>query len=404
MAGERTEGPPTRTVRSSAVGGSLVVVRVQPSTRRARRGLGSRLPIDEIALARAMPEIGQALAARKLVEIVGPAEVLDGIRHGIYSFTEADTGFTSVVRASDGKIVGHARLEWAGGAFERAVAVAVWEVASAVTLQHYLHRIDRTLAEVHAEVRALRNDAAWAELERAACEVPVFAAQLQSAGRFDVNGRQRLDAEERALDIKIRQELRGVRRAADLSKALTHEIDTRFERDEKRGALKHTAASVAATLPGGLRARILDTARELTDALRVWEFVCYAHQVHAALVALQLADDALRGLADQTDRLQRQSLVDAAAEQRRLAADLGAVSALDATNLGRLYILDSKVADVLGVLASAHAGLDLVAHETADRLHVASTARIESLILERHRGRLVARNSLVRRFGLTLAT
>ena len=293
-------------------------MRVREVSNRRRRAVRARgHKIDAATTLRALPEIGTALQARKLVEIIGPSDLLKGIKDGSLSFTEGANGFTTVVRGSDGTIVGHAQLQWAHGAMNAAIASAVWQVAAAVTLQHYLHRIDKQLSALQADLRALRNDAAWAVLERGADEVASFVAELKHHGRFDAKTRQRLDAEERAVDVVVRQELHRVEAASTSAHALAEELRQLMSQRDQRGKVKNAASTVVGSMPGGVKTRLLDGVSEIRHSTPSWELVCRGREIHAALVLLQLADDSLAGNADDpTERLQRDSLTANAASAK----------------------------------------------------------------------------------------
>lgn len=102
-----------------------------------------------------VPGIAQALASGRQVRIVGPQDLLDGLRTGAYTLTKDSTGFSGIVRGVDGKIVGHLRFERVG--WVAASAAAVFQVASAVTLQYYLYAIEGRLRAILDEVQDLRR-------------------------------------------------------------------------------------------------------------------------------------------------------------------------------------------------------------------------------------------------------
>src|SRR5262249_43544388 len=111
-----------------------------PSRRRRRGG-------QAVAWAHELPAIAHALDASRCVRAVGSSALLDGLRSGKYVLTHDASTFSCVVRnAKTGRAVGHLRFKPVGmGA--PAVGIA-FQVASAITLQYYLHEIHARLDEI----------------------------------------------------------------------------------------------------------------------------------------------------------------------------------------------------------------------------------------------------------------
>jgi hypothetical protein len=101
----------------------------------------------------------RALQAGDIVRVLGPPEVLEGLNGGGLELIRSGPGNLGVVRdAATKDFAGQLRLgevEFSGVA---APALAAFQVASAVTLQYYLARIDRQLGAISRDLEAVRSD------------------------------------------------------------------------------------------------------------------------------------------------------------------------------------------------------------------------------------------------------
>jgi hypothetical protein len=306
---------------------------------------------------------------------------------------QTEGGFLTAVANADGKIVGHVNLQSARQFARGTAALAAFQVASAVTLQYYLHRIDSQLAQIAADVRALRSDTAWATISRGHSEVDVIAGRLRERGVLDDHWRHQLDLEERSVDVVARQELRPVREAARAVRDLRRELADLLESHDQRGRWQKTISAARGTLPGGIRSRMQEVLAQVRTALPHWEMACAALMVHAALSSLQLADEAMRDPAiTRAEQERRASLADAAVEQRRLVDEIGGIAALVAPEVAGLYALDGAIEKAYERYSVEHAAMAAVARSAADQMSTAASTRVAAIELDKNwRGRVVAR-------------
>jgi hypothetical protein len=263
----------------------------RPSWWQRRRGT----QVDVEPLVAAMPSIGQALATGNVVRIVGPSNLLDGIRNGTFRYLEGAKGHFGTVIGKDGHIVGQVQFHEPTAMMHTASALAAFQLASAVTLQYYLQRIDAHLEEITTLVKRHRRDAALAVIERAAAQVGRFAIEVQSGPLSDA-ARRRLDDEERAVDLVARQERRPVDDVIAAIGALVAEVDE-LSLAEPRNRIRGTAESLRESVPGGLRSRTKQIIGDTVAVADHWQIVCAAAYVHAALVSIQVVDDDMWGRA-----------------------------------------------------------------------------------------------------------
>ena len=91
-----------------------------------------------------LPSVVNALATGHVVRLVGPAHLLQGLDSGALHLVKTPTGALAMAaRSSDGVIAGHLRVAEVSSAVPN--ALAVFQIASAITLQYYLHRINERL-------------------------------------------------------------------------------------------------------------------------------------------------------------------------------------------------------------------------------------------------------------------
>lgn len=99
-----------------------------------------------------------ALTAGKTMRVIGPESVLAGLNAGSLELVHSAAGNLGTVRNVTGKrLAGHLRFGDLGEAAPGAQALAAFQLASAVTLQYYLARIDRQLGEIVAAVSELKE-------------------------------------------------------------------------------------------------------------------------------------------------------------------------------------------------------------------------------------------------------
>jgi len=253
----------------------------RPSWFSRRRGR----EIDRSPLLAAVPSIAHALATGDVVRVVGPQGLLDGIASGALSYLQGPEGHYGTVVDRSHRIVGHVQLQHSDALAHSAGALAAFQLASAMTLQYYLHRIDQRLEEIADLVRRQRSDSAWAVVGRGAAEVDRLLRLVQR-GPLSQTARVQLDREERAVDLVARTERRPV-------------IDLIAEIDQLRMHLPPAtpsgwtkeAVEQARRSIGGLRGRARSVAKSMAAISDHWSLVCAAAHVHAALAAIQIIDD-----------------------------------------------------------------------------------------------------------------
>lgn len=118
------------------------------------------LPIAWNGIAQGVPTIAGALSKGEVVRIIGPQHLIDGIRAGALDPTLTSTGAIGVVKGPDGKFVGQLRFE---SAQEAAVPASVagplllFQAASVVTMQYYLHQITSRLVVIQQGIDELKR-------------------------------------------------------------------------------------------------------------------------------------------------------------------------------------------------------------------------------------------------------
>lgn len=95
-----------------------------------------------------LPNVATALKKGELVRIIGPDHLVEGLAKGDMAHTITKSGVIGVVKGPDGKFVGHLRFESAGNPATVAGPLAVFQIASAVTMQYYLHQMTTRLVSI----------------------------------------------------------------------------------------------------------------------------------------------------------------------------------------------------------------------------------------------------------------
>ena len=135
-----------------------VVVTGVPRRFGDRRRSGRGKPVDLGALVELVPQVSQMLnRGDQLVRIVGSKELLQGIRNNTLHYMRGDLGHMTTVVDQHSRIVGHVQLQPAEASSVLAPAAAVFQIASAITLQYYLQRFDQQLTAISNSVRKARE-------------------------------------------------------------------------------------------------------------------------------------------------------------------------------------------------------------------------------------------------------
>ena len=166
-------GPAPLTVPSSTGQALDVVVldrvdsslfnRLAPEARRGLPPIAANPVLLGAAQLHAAAQIEGALQAGQVVRVFGSKEILDGLAAGALEMVPAKSGGSLGVVRGVGSTGFAGQLRFAGKPETQSVpnpnpALAGFQLASAVTLQYYLARIDRQLGEIDKEIRGTRQD------------------------------------------------------------------------------------------------------------------------------------------------------------------------------------------------------------------------------------------------------
>lgn len=365
-----------------------VIVTSVPRRFGDRRRFGRGTPVNLGALVALVPQISEMLSTGDgLVRIVGSRELLDGIRHNTLHYMRGELGHTTAVLDQHGRIVGHVQLQPAKSVSAVAPAAAVFQIGSAITLQYYLQRFDEQLTEIMASVRMARQHAAWAQIARAALETSEIAEALQRDGLLAPDLRARLDEEERAVDVVVLQELLPIEEAVRNLQTIRDEIDPLLARHSERSAVTRSAKVLRETLPGGLRARLMQVLDGLEKAMAHWYLAARAAQVHATLRTLRAVDDQLTGRPRST--ADRSVLLERAASQAALGTRVSELLELPAETLD-LFTIDRPVVSRIEGLRSTAGWLAGESEMAAERLGLAADRSVDEMLLSTRKGNVVA--------------
>ena len=104
-----------------------------------------------------LPNVSQAIQRGELVRIIGPDHLVNGIAKGELAHTITKSGVIGAVKGPDGKFVGHLRFESAGSPATVAGPLVVFQLASAVTMQYYLHQMTTRLVSIEEGIDDLKS-------------------------------------------------------------------------------------------------------------------------------------------------------------------------------------------------------------------------------------------------------
>jgi len=365
-----------------------MVVTTVPRRTGDRRRVRRTVPVDLSALVELVPQIGEMLGrAGQLVRIVGSKDLLDGVRNGALQYMRADLGHMTAVLDEHGRIVGHVQLRPAQGAGVLTPAAAVFQIASAITLQYYLQRFDEQLAEIPSAVREDREHAAWAVVARAALEAAEIAEVLQRDGCLAPYLRARLEIEERAVDVVALEEIRPVEEAVVGLQAARDEIAVLLSGRGAGARVTRSANALRATLPGGLRQSLLRALDALGSAMTHWYIAARAAQVHAALCTLRAVDDQLAGRSG--TGAGRSALLERASAQQALGTEVGELLALPAAAF-ELFTIDRPVTSRVERLRPVATSLVGESDSAAERLVLLADQQVDEMVLASRGGGVVA--------------
>lgn len=142
-------------------------------------------------------ELNSALRSGQVVQVIGPAPLLEGLADKSLELIHSGGGHLGTLRDAGTKdFAGHLRFGDTQAQNAAAPALAAFQVASAVTLQYYLARIDRQLGEIHHEVRGIRQDtrdARYGKIETARGKCTSIENVIAATGTLGTNDVRRFD-------------------------------------------------------------------------------------------------------------------------------------------------------------------------------------------------------------------
>ena len=264
-----------------------------------------------------------ALSRGEVVRVIGPQHLIDGLKAGVLQPTLTSTGALGVVKGPNGQFVGHLRF---GSAMEAKVPATVagplllFQAASVVTMQYYLHQITTRLMDIQSGIddlkRALSAQTAG-KIRAAASMVEDLEGFLHRGIALNADDRSKLQHAEagvREAHEELRHKLSGFGREVDaavaaddsirpgVDKATLKKLLTTTADDAARDALLAMEATVVRVRLMRLRAFAeMDSSPERLEAVR--------ENLERELAELRDAYDQLRGPFDQLN-LRRRTVED----------------------------------------------------------------------------------------------
>jgi hypothetical protein len=219
----------------------------------------ARTPIAVGPAVSALLDLAQTVQTQSLLTVVGPQHLLDGIKSGTLRVLSTSTGKTgTVVDVLTGKVVG--QLRFRGAPIAVPTVATLFQIASAVTLQYYLHEITARLNALSTQlghVMELVEGTARAELDVAFTESAELAETLDRFGHLSERDFPKLVAAERAANLGYQRDLviltRFSSHAEQIGRIYTPAASTigtaRFPRgmNELKALLKRLDAEVSPT-------------------------------------------------------------------------------------------------------------------------------------------------------------
>jgi uncharacterized membrane protein YkvA (DUF1232 family) len=153
-------------------------------------------------IATTLADAGIAIHQGQVLQVLGPPHLVQGLRDGTYHLLETSTGHIGTVADQSG-IVGHLRV---GTDLTQAAAqgaLAAFKVASVVTLQYYLARIDTQLVAIDRQLKAIQQDLldeTFGEIQTARESCADVEEVLRDLGHIGALDLQRLAHAEQRID------------------------------------------------------------------------------------------------------------------------------------------------------------------------------------------------------------
>lgn len=191
-----------------------------------QRTNGHAPPVAVGAFATTLASAGLALQSGQVLQVIGPPHLLAGLRDGSYRLLETSTGHIGTVADQSG-IVGHLRF---GNSAPTAAqgALAAFQLASAVTLQYYLARIDAQLVAIDRQLKSIQQDLldeTFGEIETARENCVDLEEALRELGAIGDLDLQRLAHAEQRVDQSYHAQIKKLQ-------AFCAKVDELLARDE----------------------------------------------------------------------------------------------------------------------------------------------------------------------------
>lgn len=156
--------------------------------------------VDQLSSSSAMVATG--LQAGKLMRVVGPPELLQGIRSGLYQAVQSGQGSLGVARnISTGQIAGHLRFANAS-ALPILAPVAAYQVLHAIVGTQQLNQINQRLAAIErclAELHVRQEAAVMGEIHYAISVLDDILHERMNTGVFTSDASNRLALVEKSI-------------------------------------------------------------------------------------------------------------------------------------------------------------------------------------------------------------
>ncbi len=151
--------PPEQWLEDKSSGQKFLCRTVNPEDLSLFQQNGSQVseyvhPIAFNSFLQSIPNVVAAMRGGTVVQILGPPNLISGLKSGIYHTVESG-GHLGSVANSNGQIVGNLRFGNPVNIRSFAVPAAIFQVASAVTLQYYLHQMNDKLVSIQQGIENL---------------------------------------------------------------------------------------------------------------------------------------------------------------------------------------------------------------------------------------------------------
>jgi hypothetical protein len=246
-------------------------------------------------------ELHSALQAGQVVRVLGPAPLLEGLADKSLELIHSGGGHLGTVRDVATKdFAGQLRFGEVQAQGAAAPALAAFQVASAVTLQYYLARIDRQLGTIESELRGVRQDtrdARFGDIETARGKCTSVEKVVAVTGNVGPHDARRLDLAANGLE----QTYNALRSSLESFCSRVEDFDiATISKEELEALLKDGAGTKFTDAQLLLLAAVV---RHRINGLRV--FVHRDEGADRVNVALAELDEEQRAMVELLQRVQR---------------------------------------------------------------------------------------------------